>query len=335
MIQGEENYSFEILNDGVVESNISIEPCKIRNEFHKSDGGCYIRVYNNQRFHVYNKMPVTVSSEWETVNNILGLRWSYVIMPYASGGFRVMTRFPVDSDSLDDFAHDGADSFRSIIQLLIVDYHNNIRPLLIDRCGRQFDLKVRYIFDVARSNNTLYRMRPLTISDDVREYYAQHRRSFFELLKMYAATTRPMDFLDVNLREKKTCSVETFYSKIRNIPFEFKCEYQTERACAHIQESSINGTTLYEIPKRLCSFLLRKMVEDHTEERINALFGFKCHYVDSGDGSNSTPLAIVHTKLFSRVDKMHRMCIPDMFIGDAWFSWYIHSVVMIGDKIVV
>lgn len=330
--------NFTIITTSTVVTH-EIEACPISNEFHESDEGCYIIKTDSYRRHVYRQQAMTHLSNGQSIYESLGMSWVYEKEPFADHklGYVFKTDFPYGTrgieESLETYRH-----VREFLRDSLINYHTLIRPRLATTDDNtQYDLSVNTIFDCAVRGEFVIQLRPVKLiltREPDNLFFIDQRRAFFTILKIFASRHASTNAILEGttdggrrvMKDVKVCSAYTFTSS-RSTPQEFKCEFTTRDKCVHITENSMFGKTVLARPTRLCSFLLAQMIDDHSEHNVNQLFNFRCQYATNHTLESSMPLGLVHQKIFGRTTLLHRMCLPDEFLGKVWYEWYLKKVV--------
>lgn len=315
------------------------EQCPVKNIFHETELGCYIAIdENGDRFHVYRKVGASRSRDGNFVPDICSFDADYLLEPFQRNedGYRLSIKINniegFDESVLFDphTPNFETSAFADYIRNILVGYHRLIRPLLKHpKTGVQYDLEIDEIFDVCHVDNRYIPMRPFNVSSDLLSFIVGQRAAFFALLKLYAEKIErrydPSQIVNQPVREAKTCSVSTFCSG-RNIVPEFKCEFPRAEVCSHLL-MALNGCGKVELAfpmGRICEHILLAMVEEYGEQRVNALFEFKCHFV-CADAKYDLPQ--VYSNVFGRTAMLHRLCLPGQFLTRDWYQWFLKKVV--------
>lgn len=303
----------------------AVSPCTIKNAFHSTKSGCYvIETIEGDRYHVYKHQEYTQTDRRKTIFETLGLDWDYTVQPYFdSEGARIYTKFPKAFCGIEEQI-DTKENFLSLYRNILTDYHRTLRPILKTADNLQYDLSVKQLFDIAGNkvkDRVLHRLRPLVITSDFNIFVSAQRTAFFEMLKIYATRRNLDNEPNVSrMKEASLCSAHT-YTVQGKVPMELRCEYKTRDRCIHLLENSNFGMIDLVRPQKLCQFLLAEMISNHTPERVNELFGFKCHFACISSESDRT-LSNTFNYLFRREPALHRLCLPDEFLGEDWYRWF-------------
>lgn len=309
--------------------------CPIKNAFHESEHGCYMLVNEDgTKHHVYTHLRVVLTRDAETLPTVLGYDQCYVLEAYSKlEGFRASTRVSNDFQGIECLA-DRPETLRAFIQDAFKNYHSYVRPLLVDKAGTQYDICVQEMFDLARSEGMYIALRPFNLAPSFGAFILDQRLAFFEMLKLYDLRRQRLEDdgqvekPTLNMRDAQTCSAASFRNP-RSTPPELKCQYQNAMSCEHISSHiDISGKTLLIHPPKLCEFLLDKMIEDHGEQQVNHTLGFKCKFV-TADPTSRLPHRFV--EVFGRCTRMHRLCLPDEYIGRDWYNWLLEKIICLAD----
>lgn len=331
----------ELLDEDFVDQG-EIESCPINNKFHDSENGCYLLQRDNKLYHVYKQENYNLTTNWKLVYDRLNLNWFYSIVPYYNSklGGRVYTEYCKNFKSVECFMENKA-SFVGFLQEIINNYHLILRPLLITPNGTQYDLHVQQMFDVAGYRKNMLFLRPLKISPNLHLFVINSRRAFFDLLSIFAEK-RDLENETNNqrLREVGVCFPLHFCSTRRYVPQEFKCKYLRKDLCRHITDNMVDGKTnlqaFYADPESLhkikfkfkgkfCEFLLHQMTLEHQMADIVKYLNFRCRFVSENECAET--LSKTFCGVFGRHAQMHRMCIPDQFLSQNWYNWFVSKFI--------
>lgn len=315
------------------ETNVRLK-CPIKNNFHKTTGGCYIVVdKDGRRTHVYKQIAITLDVHCRPLFRMCHFNWDYDFEYFSDSELvKFITDYPAHAKSFDDIvkSHTACEAFwRNTLE-----FYHTFRKKLVTCDKVQYEMYPKTIYDVLQNETHINFMRPSFLIDDQTVFIQGQRQAYFTMLQAYSETEECKTILKtIHTKDKQICSCVIFAGKARTVPPELKCNYMYKDACPHIAENSENGKTILKIPTTLCQFLLEAMIDDYNEGSVNELFQFKCRYVRKDHEHEEPPMILVHKILFGRNSNIHRMCLPDRYIGPSFYEWYLRKVINIPPEI--
>lgn len=317
----------------MVDKEIEQQPqreCKIKNAFHETDAGCYIIMDdNNELQHVYNRLDISTDSKFRLPYEFLKINWKYKAIPYFDNcnNAKLLTHFSSTARGLEHSLTDAL-NYRAVLHSTLEYFHETLMPKLKYR-GTQYYLPPAALYDLATMGNDLILMKPVKIISDKLEYYRVQRDAFFEMLEMFCKTGELKRVVDV--KDLQVCGAHRLTSG-RYVPPELKCGYNSASECIHIVNHTSEGKTMATHPRdNTCHYLIQKMIVDHGEEVVTNIFKFKCCFV-FGEDTKIRPVRGFN-EVFERVTNLHRLCIPEDFIGDPWYNFLVNDVIKLKERV--
>lgn len=328
----------EFLRDGEYLESMVAKQCTFGNKFHRSQGGCVLlRDDNGRKLHLYNKIDISQVRDGSTILDKMQFNTEYVTEKYVdAAGYRLFTILEGKCQSLHKVCQH-AKTLKSFITTHNQFYLDKVKTLL-----GEYHLHPRVLYDIVVDNDHIILLRPTKIIHDDQFFTVGQRLAFIRMLSMYSKSAEAkklyMDRKDA-VKDKLICS-PSYFTNARTSPPELRCEYLTSANCSHIFQNSVNHVTLLRIPQKpskLCRFLLDRMIKDHGEQAVTTLFDFRCHLANADNTDDNDvgfddrdedayteniPLVFAFNIAFKRNVHVHRLCLPDEFLGKGFLEWF-------------
>lgn len=322
----------DFLREGEYLESMVPRQCTFGNKFHRSPGGCVLlRDDNGRIFHLYNKIDISQVRDGGTILDKMQFNTEYITEKYVDAeGYRLFTLLEGKCQSLHEVCQ-LASTLKSFITTHNQFYLDQIKSLL-----GEYQLHPRLLYDIVIDKEHIILLRPTKIIHDDQFFTVGQRLAFVRMLSMYSKSAEAKKlFLDRKdtVKDRLICS-PSFFTNVRTTPPELRCEYLTSANCSHIFQNSVNHVTLLrrpQKPSKLCRFLLDRMIKDHGEQAVSTLFDFKCQLANADDEfddrdedaySENIPLVFAFNIIFKRNVHIHRLCLPDDFLGKNFLDWF-------------